>query len=228
MNKQEIVNKLVTKANFHEYVEICLSEGLSIENFDCFPEIYIYYDDSDYMKKESGKYIDISCRWHTIDLRDKEVYKTTEFVVDGEIMSGTENFFKNYSKITKFIIEHENIKKIFCVKPSLLNSVHWTRSQENYEISFECHSQQGSAFTTIINDEIMGERYYVDGVRLDKQMFLKESREIKFSRILGVDLKAERLEKERLEKEKLEKIEKEKIEDIFSDNDNYDYLKYLA
>jgi hypothetical protein len=50
-----------------------------------------------------------------------------------------------------------------------------------------------------VNDVVINERYYVDGVRFTEEIWKKESREQKLSRILGVDLKAERLKKEKEE-----------------------------
>lgn len=56
MNNQEIANKLANRRNFYEYVNICLNENLSIERLDCLPDILIYFDDSDYLYKETGNY----------------------------------------------------------------------------------------------------------------------------------------------------------------------------
>ena len=201
MTKQEIVNKLATKGNFHKYVEVCLHEGLSIEKLKFAPEIYVYYDDTDYLHKETGEYRDVSCDKVKINLKVKNL----QFEVDGELMTGVNNFFKHYSKITKFIITEEYsytcTEITLIVKPSLLNGIHWSKDDVNdhYEISFECHSLHDVSMSQKVNDVVINEKYYVDGVRFTEEIWKKESREQKLSRILGVDLKAERLKKEKEE-----------------------------
>jgi hypothetical protein len=186
MTKQEIVNKLATKRNFHKYVEVCLHEGLSIEKLKYAPNINIYYDDSDYLEE----YRDLSCNCDLIDLRD-----VIQFEVDGELLTGTENFFRYYSKITKFIVS--NIT--YYVKPHTLTE-HWYRNTKDdvdghFEISYDCHSFHKPAIT----EKYIGasyERYYINGKRIDHETFIKESREHKLSRIMGIDIKSERLKKE--------------------------------
>ena len=76
----------------------------------------------------------------------------------------------------------------------------------------------------MVSGEVVGEKYYVDGDRLHPKDFLKESREHKLSRVLGIDLKAERLELERKEMLEEKELEKEKIlEDRLKEMENATY-----
>ena len=218
MTKQEIVNKLARKENFHEYVEVCLAEGLNIEKLNCLPEINIYMDDNNYNAIETGKFQD-KCTWSRVNIVN-EIDRLTEFEVNGVLMSGINNFFKHYKEITKFVqTTYDRMQAspgsstiIWKVKPNIRFGAQWSKSYEHYEISFDCHSLHEPALVQMIGDEIINERYYVVAERLHFNNFIKESREHKLSRVLGIDLKSKRLEEERLEKERLETIKRERLE----------------
>lgn len=201
MTKQEIVDKLATRENFHKIVEVCLHDDLEITQTSCFPEINIYMNSTEYNQKETGEFKDESS-WLTV-MVDRD-----SFEVNGEMMTGVKNFFKHYKEITKFIRVEENFEKhlpdsittIWKVSPH-----DWYRSTDSadghFEISYDCHSLHEHAMIIIVNDVVINERYYVEGERLHREDFLKESREFKLSRILGIDLRTERLAEEKKQKE---------------------------
>ena len=138
MDKQELVNKMVTKGNFHKYVEVCLSEGLKIEKIQYAPDILVYHD---YIQDEFN--VSYAGNWTYLSLIN------LRFKVNDEWLSGVENFFKNYQNITK--IEQKVgqtgglVKKSWVVIPNMIGGNQWTRDRDfsaegHYEISFNAHS----------------------------------------------------------------------------------------
>lgn len=182
MDKQEIANLLVNKENFNIYINICLNENISIDNYDYLPDIIIYYDDSDYYLKKTGNFKDMSSDYIRINITNK----ITKFEINGKLLTGIKNFFKNYNKITKFVIVKENLKKIFYVKPNIINKHHWYINKENSEISYSCHSISKPAIIQIDKNKIINKKYYINGVRINKETFIKKSRKQKLSKIINV------------------------------------------
>jgi hypothetical protein len=218
MTKQEIVNKMATRANFHKYVEVCLAEGLEIQKLKLRPEINVYHD----FIQEEFKH-SYAGNWTSLDPR------IIDFKVNNVWMKGVENFFKNYKEITKIKMIYENhydpsgdLTIVWDVIPNMIGGKQWSLDDDfsangHYEISFDAHSYAGPAMVkkhTRVDEEILEERYMIEGEEVTKETFLKESREHKLSRVLGVDLKAERLQKEKEEQERKKKEEEEKKKEI--------------
>lgn len=216
MNKQEIVNKLSTRTNFKNVVvPLCFSECLEIEQVNSFPDILIYHQNDGF-----------DTSWTRINpMKDK-------FEVDGEIMSGTNNFFKYYKKITKFIKTGKSITSVFSVIPCLIGddiNSHWSGGSDdddNFEISYNSHSYSGFAHEKFRNGESIRGLYFIEGESIKYDKWIIESREFKLSRILGIDLRKERLEKEKIElHKKLEEIKKQKEE---KEKSNYTVVTYIS
>jgi len=206
MTKQEIVNSLTNKRNFKKSVELCFADSeLDVNELPLkyAPEIYVYKYDKD---DRNGVY-------------ELNIFLLS-FEVDGVMLKGVKEFFKNYEKITRIIEQPGTTDfKEFIVKPNIVKGHDmWYENVEDsvegyFEISFDCHSFDKPSY--IMKEEYEGvkyvvEEYYVDGDEVTKEQATFLGREYKLSRICGVDLKNEREEKEQLEKEEQKRIEKEK------------------
>ena len=210
MTKQEIVNSLTNNRNFKKSVELCFADSeLDVNKLPlCGPEIYVYHGDGHY---------------HELCL------DIIEFEVDGVMLSGISEFYKNYEKITKIIetFNHTDRAEYIVVPNKVGKHDVWYESSDgdgHYEISFNCHSYDKPSF--VLYEEYDGhnyvtEKYYVDGDEVTKEQATFLGREHKLSRICGVDLKKEREEKEIMEKEEKKRIEKEEKE--YSNNYKYSY-----
>jgi len=234
MTKQEIVNKLCCKGNFHNYVEVCLHEGLEIQKLDFLPDVNVYHD----FIPEDKDPINWAGNWTTLNI-GKIRFQINS---DGNWISGVEEFFRHYKEITK--IEYSRKKSgllsvnldgdyitTWIVKPNMVGGKHWTIDNDfsadgHYEISFDAHSYSKPAMIdkhTNYGEEIIKERYMIEGSEVTKDVFIMESREHKLARLCGVDLKAERLKKEKEEKERKKKEEEEKLKEEKKWNNSYSY-----
>ena len=192
MTPQEIINQLITEDNFDKVVAMCLeNDELEIPN-KCFPHLNIYY----YKPGDSGS------KWHELNPY------TCKFMVDGELKEGIKNFFRFYSKITEFHVPEGQL--IYRVKPNILAGGHWSKTEEWKEISWDCHSYSKLAIEKVVSG--LG-KYCIDGDIYTKKEWLSLCREHKLSRLCGIDLKAERLEKEKLEKAEQKRLKKERKEE---------------
>jgi hypothetical protein len=176
MKKENILDKLVTKANFHKYVEICLSENIDIK-LKYAPEINIYLEGD-------GNWIEIV---DYLSYIPEDKYNL-EFEVFGDMLTGTNNFFKYYKDITKFVLTLNYEVRTYLVIPDLIDGKHWIINEDEdwQEISYDCHSYSKPAHI-IDNGKTITEEYYINGRLKEKEEFLKISREHKLKRILKND-----------------------------------------
>lgn len=155
MELQNIVDKMVNKQNFHKYVNICLENNLLIKS-KCKPDIVVYLsDDEENYEINPEKY---------------------SFVVDGEIMTGNNNFYKNYKNITKFIKGKLElyVEPFYISKEMVKKGEIWYKDDEWCEISYQVHSYQYP----------MKGKYYIHGEKYKYEEWIKISREQKLKRIL--------------------------------------------
>jgi len=220
MTKQEIVNQLASRQNFKDVLKICLDDNLEINQYDCFPGVVVYINESEYYEKETGEFKDKG-GWITIDI------KNDGFEVDGVIMSGVRNFFINYKKITKFyLFDGDFTLKVI---PNLTGkgNQHWYISDDydHFEISYDCHSFSGYAYEN--KDD---KRYYIEGDRFHKEDWIKISREVKFLRIENKDFdyNAYRIEqKEKRKKAIEEELKNRQKNQVKSDEyTTYDFTQW--
>ena len=167
MDKQEIIDTLVNKENFDKVVDICINHDLYIPSKG-FPNIYIYHETSHLL---NSTYLN---DYVQIIITDPKL----SFVVDGEIKTGVDNFFKYYEHISEFIWE----KYLFRVVPNIIpNHQHWykTTDNEDNEIGYKCHSLNKPAI-----ESPKGYFYFIDGREIEYKDWLKLNRMEKLSNIL--------------------------------------------
>ena len=172
MTKQEILDKLATRDNFHEVVDIALQENLE-RNSRLSPDILIY------THTEKGE-----IRFTNLDIKSILV----SFRVNGEIMQGVTNFFKHYKKITDFYdITHDPYHFHWKVVPNIVSGHDmWYKDFEarHYEISYDCHSLSGPAIIITESGKIYEKEYYADGQKISIKDWKKLVRKEKIKRVI--------------------------------------------
>jgi hypothetical protein len=164
MDKQEIINILVTKENYDKVIDICINDNLIIPN-KYSPEIYIYHETSHLL---NSTYLD--------DYTEINI-NSISFVVNGETKSGINDFFKNYKDISEIKLSDVTYRVI----PHITNGNHYYKSSDSdyTEIGYSCHSLNKPAIE-YYDKKI----YFINGSEIEYKDWIKLNRSEKLANIL--------------------------------------------